>query len=154
MSGCSEAHALLLLLLFSCQVESDSGTPWTTAHQASLTLTISRSLPKFMSVESVMPSNHFILCLPLPLLLSIFASIKVFANESAVHAHPPTPITSLIPSRGPGILCHIVQRWKAKFREVTSPGLHLVFERGSNALGPGVPFFCSGLLYTACYFLG
>ena len=52
-----------------------------TPHQDSLSLTISRSLPKFMSIESVMPSNHLILCLPL-LLPSIFPIIRVFSNES------------------------------------------------------------------------
>ena len=58
-------------------------TPWTAAHQASLSLTISRSLPKFVSIASVMPSNHLILCRPL-LLPSIFPSIGVFSNESAL----------------------------------------------------------------------
>ena len=59
-------------------------TPWPAAHQASLSFTISWSLPKFMSVESVMPSNHFILCHSLLLLPSVFPSIKVFSNESAL----------------------------------------------------------------------
>ena len=58
--------------------------PWTTAHQASLSITNSRSLPKLMSIESVMPSNHLILCCPLLLLPSIFSNIRVFANESAL----------------------------------------------------------------------
>ena len=58
-------------------------TPWTAAHQASLSITISQSLLKLMSIESVMPSNHLILCCPLLLLPSIFPSIKVFSNESA-----------------------------------------------------------------------
>ena len=57
--------------------------PWTTAHQASLSITNSWSLPKLMSIESVMPSNHLILCHPLLLLPSIFPSIRVFCNESA-----------------------------------------------------------------------
>ena len=60
-------------------------TPWTAAHQASLSLTISWSLLKFMSIESVMLSNHLILCHPLFLLPSIFPSIRVFSNESALH---------------------------------------------------------------------
>ena len=55
-------------------------TPWSAAHQASLSLTISLSLPKFMSTESVMPSNHLILCCPLLLLPSVFPSIRVFSN--------------------------------------------------------------------------
>ena len=59
-------------------------TPWTAAHQASLSITISRSLLKLMSFESVMPSNHLIFCHPLLLLPSIFPSIKVFSNESAL----------------------------------------------------------------------
>ena len=57
-------------------------TPWTTAHQASLSFTISWSLFRLMSIELVMPSNHFILCRPLLLLPSIFPSIRVFSNES------------------------------------------------------------------------
>ena len=61
---------------------SDSATPWTAAWQASLSITNSWSLLKFMSIELVMPSNHLILCCPL-LLPSIFLSIKVFSNESA-----------------------------------------------------------------------
>ena len=60
-------------------------TPWTAALQASLSITNSQSSPKPMSMESVMPSNHLILCRPLLLLPSIFPSIRVFSNESAVH---------------------------------------------------------------------
>ena len=59
-------------------------TPWTAAHQASLSITNSQSLPKLMSIESVMPSNHLILCCPLLLLPSIFPSIRIFSNESAL----------------------------------------------------------------------
>ena len=59
------------------------GTPWTAALQASLSITNSRSSPKPMSIELVMPSNHLILCYPLRLLPSIFPSIRVFSNESA-----------------------------------------------------------------------
>ena len=59
-------------------------TPWIVAHQASLSITNSRSLLKLMSIESVMPSNLFILCHPLFLLPSIFPSIRVFSNESAI----------------------------------------------------------------------
>ena len=64
-------------------------TPWTTACQASLSITNSRSVPKLMSIESVMPSNHLILCHPLLLLPSIFPSIRVFSNESALHIRWP-----------------------------------------------------------------
>ena len=59
-------------------------TPWTAAHQAFLSFTISQSLLKLMSIESVVPSNHLILCHPLLLLPSIFPSIKVFSNESVL----------------------------------------------------------------------
>ena len=64
-------------------------TLWTTARQASLSITNSRSLPKLMSIESVMPSNHLILCHPLFLLPSIFPSIRVFSNESVLHIRWP-----------------------------------------------------------------
>ena len=56
--------------------------PWTAAHQASLSITNSRSSLKLMSIKSVMPSSHLILCRPLLLLLSIFSNIRVFSNES------------------------------------------------------------------------
>ena len=64
-------------------------TPWTTARQASLSISNSWSSPKPMSIESVMPSNHLILCHPLLLLPSIFPSIKVFSDESALHIRWP-----------------------------------------------------------------
>ena len=64
-------------------------TAWTAAHQASLSITNSRSLPKLMSIESVMPSSHLILCRPLLLLHSILPSIGVFSNESALHIRWP-----------------------------------------------------------------
>ena len=64
-------------------------TPWTAACQASLFFTISRRLFKLMSIELVMPSNHLILCGPLPLLPSIFPGIRVFSNESALHIRWP-----------------------------------------------------------------
>ena len=59
-------------------------TPWTVAHQASLSITNSQSLLKLMSIESVMPSSHLILCRPIVLPPSIFPSIRVFSNESVV----------------------------------------------------------------------
>ena len=72
-------------MLFSHSVMSDSVTPWTAACPASLSLTISRSFLQIMSIESVMPSNHLILCRALLLLPLIFPSIRVFSNESALH---------------------------------------------------------------------
>ena len=64
-------------------------TPWTAACQASLSITNSRSLPKLMSTELVMPSNHLILCLPLLLLPSIFPSIRGFSSESVLRIRWP-----------------------------------------------------------------
>ena len=66
-----------------------SVTPWTAARQASPSFTISWSLLKLMSIESVMPSNHLILCHPLLLLPSIFPSIRVFPSESVLHIRWP-----------------------------------------------------------------
>ena len=84
---------VLPLVMYKCDFSSVQSlshvqlfaTPWTAARQASLSFTISRSLLKFMSIELVMPSNHLILCHPLLLLPSIFPSIKIFSNESALH---------------------------------------------------------------------
>ena len=64
-------------------------TPWTAARQASLSIANSQSLPTLMTIESVMPSNHLILCRPLLLLPSIFPSIRVFPNESALRIRWP-----------------------------------------------------------------
>ena len=71
-------------MLFSLSRVQFFVTPWTAAHQAFLSFTISQSLLKLMSIESVVPSNHLILCHPLLLLPSIFPSIKVFSNESVL----------------------------------------------------------------------
>ena len=84
-----EAFSLFLSLtpLYAVQALSHVQlfvTPWTVAHQASLSFNISQSLLKLMSIELVMPSNHLILCHPLLLLPSIFPSIRVFSNESAL----------------------------------------------------------------------
>ena len=80
-SGYSSVESLSHVQLFV--------TPWTTAHQASLSITNSQSLLKFMYIKSVMPSNHLILCCPLLLLPSIFPSIRVFSNESALRIRWP-----------------------------------------------------------------
>ena len=77
-------------------------TPWTTAWQASLSITNSWVSTKLMSIESVMPSNHTILCRPLLLSPSIFPSIRVFSNESALHIRWPKDWSfsfSISPSR-------------------------------------------------------
>ena len=74
---------------FSRSVVSNSVTPWTAARQASPSITNSWSLAKLMSIESVMPSSHLILCHPLLLLPSIFPSIRVFSNESVLRIRWP-----------------------------------------------------------------
>ena len=76
MNQLSSVQSLTRVWLFA--------TPWTAARQASLSIINSQSLCKLMSIESVMPSNHLILCHPLLLLPSIFPSIRVFSNESAL----------------------------------------------------------------------
>ena len=81
LRGLSSVHSLSRVQLFA--------TPWTAARQASLSLTNSWSLPKLMPIELVMPSNHLILCHPLLLPPSIFPSIRVFSNESALRMRWP-----------------------------------------------------------------
>ena len=97
--GCSFTMRLYLLWWSVLQMIAQSvqslsrvrllATPWTTARQASLSITNSRSSTKPMSIESVIPSNHLILYRPLLLLPSIFPSIRVFSNESALHIRWP-----------------------------------------------------------------
>ena len=72
------------IMILSHPTKQFFSTPLTAPHHASLSLTISWSSPKFMSIESVMQSNHLILCHPLLCLPSVFPSIRVFSNESAV----------------------------------------------------------------------
>ena len=73
---------MVWLLLLSCQIMSDSfAIPWTATHQASLSFILSQSLLKLMSIESMMPFNHLILCHPLLLLPSIFPSNRVFEGK-------------------------------------------------------------------------
>ena len=94
LRGCLKPHTVpqyqtlrilllpMLVVVFSCV--RLFVTTWTAAHQASMSFTISQSLLKLMSIESVMPSNHLIPCLPLHLLPSIVSNIRVFSNESAL----------------------------------------------------------------------
>ena len=79
--GFSSVQSLSRVRLFA--------TPWTAARQASLSITNSRSLPKLMSIESLMPSNHLILYFPFLLLPSIFPSMRVFSNRSALRIRWP-----------------------------------------------------------------
>ena len=83
-----------------------SVTPWTAAHQASLSFTISQSLLKLTSIQSVMPSSHLTLCRPLLLLPSVFPSIRVFSNESVLRIRCPKYWSFSIspPSEYPGLI--------------------------------------------------
>ena len=87
--GLPRQEQMRTLLLFIHHVVSNYLTPWTAARQASLSFTISQSLPKLMSFKSVMPSNHLILCCILLLLPSIFPSIRVFSNVSVLRIRWP-----------------------------------------------------------------
>ena len=104
---------LCYLVQFSCvsvvsnSIVSDSVTRWIAAHQASLSTTNSWSLLKLMSIESVMLSNHLILCPPLLLPPSIFPSIRVFSNESVLHARWP----SIGVSASASVFSMIIQDW-------------------------------------------
>ena len=93
---------------FSRSVVSDSATPWIAAHQTSLSITISRSSFRLTSIESVMPSSHFILCHPLLLLPPVPPSIRVFSNESTLRMRWPKYWSfsfSIIPSKEfPGLI--------------------------------------------------
>ena len=81
---CIYIYSFFSSVQFSCSVMSESATPWTAAHQASLCITNSRSSLKLVSIESVMPSNYLIFCHPLLLSPSIFPSIRVFSDESVL----------------------------------------------------------------------
>ena len=102
---CDYVHVCPFLSLPVSSVQSPScvqlfATPWTAANQASQSITNSWSLLKLMSIESVMPPNHLILCRPLLLPPSIFASIRVFSNESALSIRwPKYNLPVLLPKR-------------------------------------------------------
>ena len=118
-------------------------TPWTAARKASLSITNSQSLLKFVSIESMMPSNHLILCHPLLLLPSIFPSIRVFSNESALHMKWPKYWSfsfSISPSsEHPGL----IQPWTG-WISLQSKGLSRVF---SNTTVQKHQFFGAHLLH-------
>ena len=118
-------------------------TPWTAAHQASLTIIInSWSLPKLVSNELVMPSNHFILCHPLILLPSIFPNIRVFSNETALRIRWPKYWSSASAS----VLPMKTQDWPllgwTGWISLQSKGLSRVF---SNTTVQKHQFFCTQL---------
>ena len=102
-------------------------TPWIAAHQASLSITISQSSLRLMSIESVMPSSHLILCRPLLLLPTIPPSIRVFSNESTLHMRWPNYWSfsfSIIPSKEiPGLISSEWIGWIS----LQSKGLSRVF---------------------------
>ena len=117
-------------------------TDWTAAHQASLSITSSQSSPKPMSIELVMPSNHHILCRPLLLLPSIFASIRLFSNESVLHIRWPSSGVSASTSVPP----MNTQDWSplgwTGWISLQSKGLSRVF---SNTTVQKHQFFCTQL---------
>ena len=116
---------------FSRSVISNSVTPWTALRQASLSIAISRSFLKLMSIESVMPSNHLILYRPLLLLSSIFPSTRVFSKESALHIRWPEYWASVLAS----VLSMNIQGWHpSEFTgliSLLSKGLSRVFSNTS-----------------------
>ena len=127
----------------SCSVMSDSlQPPWTATCQASLPLTNCQSLLKLMSIESVMPSNHLILCRPLLLRPSIFLSISVFSNESTLRMRWPKYWSfsfSIIPSKEiPGLISFRMD-W---LDLLAVQGLSRVF---SNTTVQKHQFFCAQL---------
>ena len=121
-------------------------TPWIAARQASLSITNSRSSPKLMSIESVMPSSHLILCYPLFLLPPIPPSIRVFSNESTVHIRWPKIGASVSAS----VLAMNIQGWfplgLTSLIFSLSKGLSRVFSSttvGKNELFDAQPFLWS-----------
>ena len=142
--------AHFFFLLFSCS-GSDSVMPWTIAPQASLSLTVSRSLLKFMSIESVIPSNYLILCHPL--LLSIFPSIRVFSNELAFHIKWPKYWSfdfSISPSNEYSGLISFrccVQLFVTPWTIAHQAPLSMGFPR-AKITGMGCHFLCQGIFPT------
>ena len=115
----SSVHLISCVQLFA--------TPWTTACQASLSLTVSQNLPKFISIASVMPCSHLILWCPLFLLPSIFPSIRDFSKESSVHIRWPKHWSfsfSMSPSNECSGLISLKIDW---FDSLLSKGLSGVF---------------------------
>ena len=118
-------------------------TPWTARHQASLSFTIPQSLLKLTSIESVIPSNHLIFCYPLLFLPSIFPSIRVLSNESALHIRWPSISASA------SVLPMNIQHWfplrLTGFFSLLSKGLSRVF---SSTTVQKHQFFSTHLLYS------
>ena len=119
-------------------------TPWTAACQATLSIANSWSLPKLMSIVSVMPSNHLILCCPLLLLPSIFPSIRVFSNESTLHMSG----QSIVVSASTSVIPMNTQDWSplgwTGRISLQSKGFSRVF---SNTTVQKHQFFCTQLSF-------
>ena len=108
-------------------------TPWTTACQASLFITNSQSLSKLMSIKSMMPSNHLILCRPLLLLHSIFPTISIFSNESALRIRWPKYWSfsfNISPSNEHSI-CHKV--WKTQWPQAWKRSVFITIPKKANS---------------------
>ena len=104
----------------------NSATPWTVAYQASLSITNSQSLLKLMSMELVMPANHFILCHPLLLLPSIFCSIRVFPNESVFIESKRTKMLSIPLVASLRAISPKPWKWKSFLKILSKPPLLLL----------------------------
>ena len=117
-------------------------TPWTAAHQASLSITNSWSLLKLMSIESVMPSNHLILCCPLLLPPSVFPSIRVFSNESVLRIRWPKYWVSTSALALPMNIQDWFPLGRTGWISLQSKGLSRVF---SNTTIQKHQFFCTQL---------
>ena len=132
-------HSLLLSVVQSLSRVQLSAAPWTAAHQTSLSITISQTLLKLMSTESVMPSSHLTLCHLLLLLPSIFPNIRVFSNESVLHIRWPKYWSfsfSISPSNENPRLISFRMDWLISLQ---SKGLSRVF---SNTTIQKHQFFC------------
>ena len=131
---------------------SGSSTPWTAAHQASLSITNCRSLLKLISIELVMSSNHLILCRPLLLLPSVFPGIRVFSNESVLHIRWPKYWSfsfSITPSSEYSGLIEWTLGWTG-WISLQSKGLSIVFSiQKHQFFGTQLSFF---LLSFSIYF--
>ena len=103
---------MLLFIVQSLSHVQLLATPWTAAHQVSLSSTICSSLLKLMSIEMVMPSNHLILCHPLLLLPSIFPSIRFFSNESALCIRQPKYWSFCFSTNTLTTWCKVPTHWK------------------------------------------
>ena len=150
-AGVHLASAVLVisfLLLFSHQVMSNSVTAWTAAPQASLSITVSQSLPEFMSIESVIRSNHLNLCHPFLFLPSIFPSIRVFSNDLAVRTRWPKYWSfsfSISPSNDySGLTTFKIGSHRLPGSQVISPG-HSDPARGTQHGAPTHQFIWAGL---------